>query len=78
MNIKKLLTMITMLFFSIGIHTALAECSQPDKNHVDKNVTRCPYSQEDLNRAHKNVPDRCESENCFFCGCTKESHTKKQ
>ena len=66
-----------MLFFTVSVHTTLAECTQPNKSHIDKNVTRCTYSQEDLNRMHKNLPERHENNHCSFCGCAKESHTTK-
>ena len=75
MKIRQLTSMLLALFLSLGAHTALAECTQPDKNHIDKNVSRCPYSQKDLNRAHKKLPERYNEKSCFYCGCTKESHT---
>ena len=77
MKIKKFISMIILLFFTVNVCKVIAECSKEDNTHADKNVTRCTYSQDDLDRMYKKFPDRHESNQCSFCGCAKEHHTKK-
>jgi len=78
MNIKKKAALAFCVIVSLGISTAKlnTHCQRPDKKHVDEKVTRCPYSQADLERAHKKTPDRASEHTCFFCNCPKQEHSE--
>lgn len=56
-----------------------AKCNRSDRAHVDENIVRCNYHQEDIYRCYckKNgCYKTCERrKECFFCGCPIQEHT---
>lgn len=73
---KAIWSLIILLSLSLGIE---AKCNRSDRTHVDENVVRCNYHQEDIYRCYckKNgCYKTCERrKECFFCGCPIEEHT---
>ncbi len=76
--------MLTKKIFFISLvafmHLSYGKCNRSDRAHVNENVLRCTYHQEDIYRCYrektgcyKNEQERNE---CFFCGCPIEEHTK--
>ena len=56
-------------------------CNKPDHAHVDKNIVRCAYTQEDIYRGYSKKI-RCYTcerhKECFYCGCAIAEHTKNE
>ncbi len=76
MNHPTILFLVLIIFAPI----ANAKCNRADRAHRNPNVLRCTYHQEDIYRCYrekcncyKNEQQRNE---CFFCGCPIEEHTK--
>lgn len=72
---KKLL--LLLLLFTMALP---ADCSRVDRTHIDMNVVRCPYSQEDIYKSYAQKPTchGCEQrrKECFYCKCPIDEHTK--
>lgn len=73
---------IVLLLLLISFFKISAICNRADKQHIDPNVFRCVYSQEDIYRCFSKklhcyeMAERCKE--CFYCGCPIAEHTKKE
>lgn len=60
----------------------LADCTRTDRNHVDTNVVRCLYTQEDIYNSYSQKPTcyGCEQrrKECFYCKCPISEHTHQE
>jgi len=76
-QLKKACIIISIILL-LGISTTWLEttCKRKHKEHADKHIIRCTYSQTDLARAHNKTPDRCSEHTCFYCGCPKDEHSE--
>jgi hypothetical protein len=56
------------------------ECKKADHAHVNKDVVRCKYHQEDIFRCYSKklycYPELERRKQCFFCECPIDEHTK--
>ena len=75
MNFKNYLFIFLIVSVSL-----FGKCKRADRMHVDKNIVRCRYKQEDIYRHYGNKAQchNCEQyrKECFYCGCPIEEHTK--
>ncbi len=82
MKILSKIVVACCMMFCFSFYTVDATCTQNNKCHVDHNVTRCPYKQEDIKQALKKnieIYNNIGINNvCFYCGCPIEKHTKKE
>lgn len=74
---KKLLNIILCL--TIIPFFANATCTRADRQHENKEISRCPYHQENIYKAFAQKPG-CYGElekyrKCFFCECPISEHT---
>lgn len=73
---KELILAIFSLFCPI---IAWAKCERPDRKHINTEVTRCPYLQENIYKAFAEKPgcykDLEKYHKCFFCECPISEHT---
>lgn len=56
------------------------ECKRADNMHVNKDVVRCKYYQEDIFKCYSKklhcYPELERRKECFFCECPIEEHKK--
>lgn len=56
------------------------KCKKADYSHVDPNVVRCRYRQEDIYKNYSKKPHTYKNvenyKECFFCDCPIAEHTK--
>ncbi len=71
--------LLLLFLFTVALH---ADCSRIDRTHIDMNVVRCPYSQEDIYNSYAQKPscNGCEQrrKECFYCKCPITEHTKQE
>lgn len=69
-----------LLLCFIQIQICYGKCNRSDRAHVNENVLRCTYHQEDIFRCYREKTGCYNNEQrrreCFFCGCPIEEHTK--
>lgn len=73
---QRLFLLLGSLCALIVIRYVHTTCNQTDKQHEDKNVVRCFYSQKDLRKMSKKNSHR-NTHNCPFCGCQTSRHTEQ-
>jgi hypothetical protein len=58
---------------------AFGVCQRPDREHINPEITRCPYLQENIYKAFAEKPgcykDLEKYHKCFFCECPISEHT---
>ena len=76
---KKLLSGI--LFLTVVPFLGNASCTRPDRGHENRQITRCPYLQENIYKAFAEKPgaygDLEKYKKCFFCECPISEHTSE-
>jgi|GEM_PF-1893361 len=77
---------ISIFLASLFFISCYALCTRPNHQHVNKEITRCRYIQDDIREAqydrdarrnHENPRYQPDANACFYCGCPIGDHTEK-
>jgi hypothetical protein len=73
---RQLILAIFCLFLPI---LSLSKCQRMDRKHENKEISHCPYLQENIYKAFAEKPgeygDLEKYRKCFFCECPISEHT---